>query len=140
MLTRKGSPLSDETEAVVSRCIGCAIEVHRRLGPGYSEGIYQDALGIELEVNALHVAVEVPVTVIYRDRPLRTHRLDMVVEGEVILELKAVERLERIHEAQLISYLRSSGLKVGLLFNFNVEYLRQGGIKRRVVWPVINPS
>lgn len=133
MLTHKDSPLSEATEAIVSRCIGCAIEVHRRLGPGYSEGIYQDALGIELELNDLHVATEVPVTVIYRDRPLRTHRLDMVVEGEVVLELKAVERLERIHEAQLISYLHSSGLRVGLLFNFNVEYLRQGGIKRRVV-------
>lgn len=133
MLNRKDSPLSDETEAIVSRCIGCAIEVHRRLGPGYLEGIYHDALGIELDLQHLHVDVEVPVTVRYRERALRTHRIDLVVERQLIVEVKAVDRLDRIHEAQLISYLRSTGLKVGLLFNFNVEALRQGGIKRRVV-------
>jgi GxxExxY protein len=131
MLTRVHSLLPERVERTVETAIGCAIEVHRRLGPGFLEGVYHDAMAIELEVSGLLARREVPVVLSYRDRPLREHRLDLVVEDCVILELKAVERLERIHRAQVISYLRASGLRVGLLINFNTEQLKSG--LRRIV-------
>ncbi len=131
MLTRATSPLSVEIEQVAHATIGCAIEVHRRLGPGFLESLYHDAMSIELEVAGLRAQREVPVVVEYRGRPLRQHRLDLVVEGCVIVELKAIERLERIHHAQVISYLRASSLRLGLLMNFNSEQLRS--TLRRVV-------
>jgi GxxExxY protein len=113
MLTRVTSRLPETTERIAETTIGCAIEVHRRLGPGFLEGIYQDAMVIELETAGLVVEREVPVVLEYRGHPLRQHRLDLVVEACVIVELKAVERLERIHQAQLISYLRASRLRLG---------------------------
>jgi GxxExxY protein len=131
MLTRVHSLLPERVERTVETAIGCAIEVHRRLGPGFLEGVYHDAMAIELEVSGLLARRGVPVVLSYRDRPLRGHRLDLVVEDCVILELKAVERLERIHRAQVISYLRASGLRVGLLINFNTEQLKSG--LRRIV-------
>jgi GxxExxY protein len=131
MLTRATSRLPEGTERVAQTTIGCAIEVHRRLGPGFLEGIYQDAMIIELEAAGLTTRREVPLALEYRGKPLRQHRIDLIVEGCVIVELKAVERLERIHQAQLISYLRASGLHLGLLMNFNVEHLRSA--LRRVV-------
>jgi GxxExxY protein len=89
MLTRAHSRLPAEVERTVEASIGCAIEVHRRLGPGFLEGgVYQDAMVIELEVAGLSTRREVPVAVSYRGRPLRVHRLDLIVGGSVILELK----------------------------------------------------
>lgn len=131
MLTRAHSLLSPDIERAAEASIGCAIEVHRRLGPGFLEVVYRDALKIELGHAGLSVETEVPVMLTYRDQPLRQHRLDLVVERSVILELKAVERLDRIHQAQLISYLRAANLRLGLLINFNVEVLKAG--IRRVV-------
>jgi GxxExxY protein len=88
-------------------------------------------MAIELDLAGLAGRREVPVTLFYRDRPLREHRVDLIVEERIILELKAVERLERIHQAQVISYLRATGLRIGLLMNFNTEQLKSG--LRRVV-------
>lgn len=132
MLTRVPSPLPRETERVAEATIGCAIEVHRRLGPGFREGLYQDAMAIELEEAGLHMEREVPVQIAYRNRTLRTFRIDLLVERRVVLELKAVERLERIHQAQTLSYLRATGHRLGLLVNFNTEVLRSG-LKRIVL-------
>jgi GxxExxY protein len=95
------------------------------------EGIYQDALVIELEAAGLGVRREVPIVLEYRGHSLRQHRIDLIVEHRVIVELKAVERLDRIHQAQLISYLRAIRLRLGLLMNFNTEQLRWA--LRRVV-------
>lgn len=131
MLTRVVSSLPTEVERVAHVTIGCALEVHKRLGPGYLEGVYHDAMVIELGIAGLTAGSEVPIQLTYRGRPLRQHRLDLVVEGCVIVELKAVDRLERIHHAQLISYLRSSGMRLGLLMNFNSEHLKQA--LRRVI-------
>jgi GxxExxY protein len=131
MLTRAISTLPEETERIAARCIACAIEVHRQLGPGFMEGIYHDAMVIELEESGLEVVRERPITVMYRQRPLRRHRIDMVVGERVLLELKAVQRLEDLHQAQLLSYLKASGVRIGLLMNFNTEVLRAG--LRRVV-------
>ena len=126
---RVETPLSDELEAIISRIIGCAIEVHRRLGPGFAEAIYEDALTIELEYAGLKFDRQRQVLVQYRGRPLRPQRLDLVVADRVVLELKAVERLLEVHKAQLLAYLVAAELPVGLLFNFSAETV-SGRMKR----------
>jgi GxxExxY protein len=124
-------PIPDELNDVTSRIIGCAIAVHRALGPGFLEKIYREAMCLELAAAGVRFKKEVAVTVRYRDTPIAGHRLDLVVEDGVILELKAVRRLRTIHRAQLHSCLKASGLRVGLLVNFRVELLKAG--IRRVV-------
>jgi GxxExxY protein len=124
--------LPAETERVAEAAIGCALEVHRRLGPGFKEGLYQDAMAIELEEAGLAAEREVPINIRYRERPLRTFRMDMVIEHLVILELKSVERLERIHQAQTLSYLRATDYRLAILINFDTEALRSG-LKRIVL-------
>jgi GxxExxY protein len=124
MLTRTTPALAPELEVVVTRTIGCAIRVHQALGPGFHEAIYQDALGVELEWEGLPFEREFQVAMFYRERPLRTQRLDLVVDRLVVIELKAVERLERIHQTQLLSYMKAAQLPVGLLMNFHAEFLK----------------
>ena len=112
--------------------VGKAIEVHRYLGPGLLESTYQTCLAYELRQSNLRIETEKPLPVVYKDIQLDCgYRLDMLVNGKVILELKAVESLWPIHEAQLLTYLKLTGLKLGLLINFNVPLLKQG-IKRIV--------
>ncbi|MBO9483132.1 GxxExxY protein [Salinisphaera sp. G21_0] len=112
--------------------IGCAIEVHRVLGPGLLESIYEEALFFELKQANLQVERQVPVPVYYKNKKLNTDlKLDLLVEGLVIVELKAVEKLNRIHDAQLLTYLKMNNLWLGLLINFN-EYVLKHGIKRLV--------
>ena len=124
MLIRTNPACSPETERLVTRTIGCALRVHQALGPGYTEALYHDAMAIDLELDGLRFEREVTLRVMYRNRPLRPQRLDLVVENEVVVELKAVERLDRIHQAQLLSYLKAGGFKVGLLMNFHSEFLK----------------
>jgi GxxExxY protein len=123
MLTRTTGVLDPETEELVEQTIGCAIVVHKTLGPGYLEAIYHDALAIELDEAGLAFEREVSVPLLYRGRPLRAYRLDLVVGGSVLVELKAVDRLDPVHFSQVISYLKASGLRVGLLMNFNRQKL-----------------
>lgn len=125
------SPLSKECEDVVHRTIGCCIAVHRELGPGLVEVAYQRAVGYELEVNGIPFERERIVPITYRGRRIYAHRLDLVVSGQILLELKAVDRLHPVYQAQVISCLRASKLRVGLLINFNVQLLPQG--IRRIV-------
>lgn len=132
MAIRLPSPLSEALEAIVSRIIGVAIEVHTRLGPGLGEGQYEDAMTIELKEAQLRFDRQRTVTIKYRDQPLRPQRIDLVVEDQVIVEIKAVERLSSVHQAQVISYLRATGLHVGLLINFNGTAI-QGNFKRVVL-------
>ena len=112
--------------------IGAAIEVHRDLGPGLLESAYETCLAFELVERCLKVEQQKPLPVVYREVKLDCgYRLDILVEEAVIVEVKAVDRLAPIHKAQLLSYLRLSGCKVGLLINFNVKVLKDG--IRRVV-------
>ncbi len=112
--------------------IGAAIEVHKNLGPGLLEGIYQEALAHEMLTLGLNVSREVDLPVCYKGCLLgKALRLDLPVEEILIIEVKSVERLVPIHGAQLLSYLRLAGKPLGLLLNFNVETLRQG-VKRVV--------
>ena len=119
-------------DALTEKIIGCAIEVHRRLGPGLLESVYESALCIELEHCGLRFERQAPLQLTYRDHPIGDLRMDIVVEKSVILELKSVERMDPLFEAQLLTYLRLSGIKTGLLINFNSRLLHQG-IKRLIV-------
>ena len=131
MQMRLPSPLPESTEQLVTAVIGGAIAVHAALGPGLLEGIYVDAMAIELEWRGMQFERERVVHLHYRARPLRTQRLDLVVESQVLVEIKAVERLLLVHQSQVMSYLKASGLRVGLLLNFNSHFLRDG--LRRIV-------
>ena len=108
----------------MTRTIGCALRVHQTLGPGYSEIVYHDAMAIELEVSDLAFSRDLVVPVTYRGRPLRDYRLDLVVDRLVVVEIKAVERLHPMHQTQILSYMKAGRLPVGLLMNFQSEYLR----------------
>jgi GxxExxY protein len=117
---------------LTERVIGLAIDVHRSLGPGLLESAYEECLSFELDQAGLSYRRQVPLPVIYKDVRLDCgYRMDLVVENKLIIEIKATERLMPIHEAQMITYLRLSGLHVGLLVNFNDLTLRNG--LRRVV-------
>jgi GxxExxY protein len=121
-----------DEDAVSRRVIGPAIEVHRALGPGMLESVYQKCLGRELALQGLDCREEVPLAVHYKGLDFEApFRLDLLVEDKVIVELKAVERILPVHEAQLLSYLRLAGLKLGLLVNFNVPVMKSG--IRRIV-------
>ena len=121
--------LAKLTEAI----IGAAIEVHKHVGPGLLESTYQACMCRELELCGLPYECQKPVPLIYKGVPLDCgYRLDIVVAGLVIVEIKSVEALDKIHEAQLLTYLKLTKLKVGLLINFNVPLLKDG-IKRRVL-------
>jgi GxxExxY protein len=111
--------------------IGAAIEVHRRLGPGFLESIYEAALVIELARRRIHFERQLPLVVCYDEIVIGEHRLDLLVEGELVVELKAVDAIAPIHLSQLLSYLRAGAFQLGLVINFNVPYLRSG--IRRVV-------
>lgn len=107
--------------------IGAAIEVHRSLGPGLLESAYEACLLYELQLRGLIVEQQKPLPIFYKDVMLDCgYRLDLVVEGKVIVEIKSVAAIEPIHNAQLLSYLKLSGCKRGLLINFNVKKLVDG--------------
>ena len=130
-MMRLPTPLDDETETMIEEIIGCAIRVHRELGPGFLESIYRKALCLELERNNIGFEAEKSVVVKYLDVAVATHRIDLVVSEKVILELKSVTALDALHHAQLLSYLKATGLRVGLLMNFGAITLRAG--LRRIV-------
>jgi GxxExxY protein len=121
--------LNELTEAI----IGAAMEVHRALGPGVLESTYEMCLCRELSIRGLRFERQLPIAVEYKGVKLDCgYRADLVVENVILVELKAIDSLLSIHEAQLLSYLKLSGLKIGLLINFNVELLKHG-IRRRVL-------
>ena len=111
--------------------IGAAIEVHRVLGPGLLESAYESCLAHELRLRGLEVRCQVPLPVVYKGTPLDVgYRLDLVVEDRVLVETKCTESILPIHRAQILTYLRLSGLRLGLLLDFKVATLRDGGIER----------
>ena len=113
--------------------IGAAIEVHRFLGPGLLESAYEECLSKELALRALRVERQKPVPVVYKDVKLECgYRIDLLVEGRVVVELKSIESLAAIHEAIILTYLRLSGHRLGLLMNFNVTVLKDG-IRRFII-------
>jgi len=118
--------------ALSERVIGCAIEVHRHLGPGLLESAYEDCLCFELGAAGVTFRRQVELPVVYKGMPLAAaYRLDILVADRLVVEVKSVERLLAVHEAQLLTYLRLSGHRAGLLLNFNHAVLKEG--IRRVV-------
>jgi GxxExxY protein len=110
-----------------NRVIGCAIEVHSKLGPGLLESTYEQCLAHELNLNGIKFKLQHPLPVEYKGIRLDCgYRVDMLVEDEIILELKSVEQLKGVHEAQLLTYMKLAGIKYGFLINFNVHRLKQG--------------
>jgi len=107
--------------------IGAAIEVHRHLGPGLLESVYEESLVYELVDRGLDAKQQLSLPLIYKGNQLDTHyRIDILVNNEVIVELKSVQRIENIHKAQLLTYLKMAKLRYGLLLNFNVPVMKQG--------------
>jgi len=116
-----------ERDAQTSVIISAAIEVHRQLGPGLLEATYEACLCFELEQAGIQCAQEVPLPVVYKQIRLDCgYRIDITVEDDILLEIKSVERLMPIHEAQMLTYLRLSGRRIGLLMNFNATRLKDG--------------
>jgi GxxExxY protein len=113
-----------------NRIIGGAIEVHKALGPGLLESVYEECLCHELDLRDLSFERQQPLSTEYKGRVLDCgYRLDLVVENAIILELKSCEKIEPIHKAQLLTYLKLSGLRLGLLLNFNVPLMRDGIVR-----------
>lgn len=110
----------DKLNELTQKIIGCAIEVHKHLGPGLLESAYEECLSYELTQNGLFNQRQVPVPVIYKEVKLETgYRIDILVENEVIVELKAIESLTPVNEAQILTHLKFAKKKIGLLMNFN---------------------
>jgi iron complex transport system substrate-binding protein len=135
MLT-KHHDLSDEQEKLVAAVIGCGITVHRELGPGFKECIYHRAFRLELDDRGLPFESEKPILVKYRQWLIPGQKLDLVIAGVVLVELKAVPRLRKIHQYQVQSYLRTLSLPVGLLMNFNAPLLKDGLVRIVLQQPV----
>ena len=122
-----------EFDELSNRVIGCALDVHRELGPGLLESTYEQCLAHELSLNGIRFRLQHPQPVEYKDVRLDCgYRLDLLVEDELIIELKSVEQIKGIHEAQLLTYMKLAGVKTGLLINFNVTKLKSG-IRRFVL-------
>lgn len=120
---------SAELDRLAHAVIGAAIEVHRHLGPGYLESVYEEALAIECGLRAIPFERQKAVAVNYKGNAVGEGRIDLLVGRRAIVELKAVDALAPIHTAQVLSYLKATGLTLGLLINFNVAVLKDG-IKR----------
>ena len=112
-----------ELEGLTGKIIECAITVHKKLGPGFLESIYQAALPLEIRKSGLIVEAQKGIKIFYDGKEIGCHRLDLVVDGKVIVELKTVKDFDDSHLAQLLSYLKATGLRVGLLLNFSKAVL-----------------
>ena len=121
-----------EVKQLAHRVIGAALEVHKTLGPGFLETVYEEALCIELELQNILFKRQYQMETIYKGRQVGMGRLDLIVGDKLIIELKAVDLLAPIHTAQVLSYLKATGFSLGLLINFNVPILKEG-IKRVVL-------
>ena len=122
--------IKDE-DRIAEIAVNCALKIHRALGPGLLESSYEACMAYELRQAGLKVEVQKPLPIIYEEVKLEVgYRIDILIENKVIVELKVVELLNNIHLAQMLTYLKLSKCKLGLLLNFNVTYLKNGGIRR----------
>ncbi len=124
------------TNEITKKIIGCGIRVHEAVGPGVYENVYSECMEYELQHQGLSYQVGRPAPIIYRGVRLKsTYYVDIVVENRIVVELKAVTALAEIHKRQVLTQLKLTGLPVGLLMNFNVAVLTDGGVKR-----IVNPN
>jgi GxxExxY protein len=122
----------EQKDPLTEKIIGCAIEVHRTLGPGLLESTYESALCVEMQLAGLKFERQLTIPITYKNQPVGDYRLDLLVEKSVIVEIKSVDRFDPIFEAQLLAYLKITGIKRGLLLNFNSRLLKDS-IKRLVL-------
>ena len=122
----------EQRDPLTEKIIGCAIEVHRQLGPGLLESTYESALAVELELSKLQFQRQATYPISYKGRIIGEHRLDLLVEKAVIVEIKSVDRHNLLFEAQVLAYLKITGLRRALLINFNSRLLKEG-VKRFVL-------
>jgi len=132
VFTNKPNPEQKYDDPLTQKIIGCAIEVHRQLGAGLLETLYEEALTVEFELQRLNFQRQVELPVNYKGKFIGRYRLDLLVENTVIVEIKSVERHDPVFEARLLTYMKLTGKKVGLLINFNSKLLKDG-IKRFVL-------
>jgi GxxExxY protein len=125
-MLRVSSPLTADQEKIVAEVVDCGVTVHRVLGPGFREKIYSRAFRLDLDSRQLRFESEKPILVRYKDWTIPGQKVDLIVEDVVLVEIKVVPRLRPIHRVQVISYLKTTGLRVGLLMNFNAVVLKQG--------------
>ncbi|MHB1308139.1 MAG: GxxExxY protein [Limisphaerales bacterium] len=126
------TPIPEAINRLTERILGGAIEVHRQLGPGLLESLYEAALVIEFDLLGLRYARQLAIPVSYKGHLVGEHRLDLLVGNEVIVEIKSVERHDPVFEAQVLSYLKLTDKRVGLLINFNTRLVKDG-VKRFVI-------
>jgi GxxExxY protein len=126
--SQKEFPLKDVTERIIS----CAMEVHSTLGPGLLESIYEEALAHEFSLRNIKYKKQKDINLNYKGKDVGNHRIDFLIDDDVIVELKAVTAMHKIYDAQLLTYLKAMDKRVGLLINFNVERLKDG-IRRFIV-------
>jgi GxxExxY protein len=117
-MLRTHSNFDTTTESYITEVIDCGFVIHRDVGPGFMEPLYSNAMAIELRTRGIPFEREKFVTVKYRDQPVGIHRLDLVIRGCIVVELKAVKTLEPVHHAQLMAYMKASDIRIGLLMNF----------------------
>ena len=122
-----------EFDRLSNQVIGCALEVHRNLGPGLLESAYEQCLAYEMKTAGMRFKLQHPLPVEYKGIKLDCgYRIDVFIEDRIIVELKSVDKILPIHQAQLLTYMKLAGISIGLLINFNVKYLKDG-IKRMVL-------
>ena len=131
-MLRVQSPLADAEEAVIERVVDVGFTVHTILGPGFKEKIYQTAFCLELDARGLSFECEKEIDVVYKAWSIPGQKIDLIVERIVLVELKAVPRLRPIHRSQVLSYLKTTKLRVGLVMNFN-DVLFKNGLRRVVL-------
>lgn len=124
-------PVPPEVEQAASICVDCGLAVHRVLGPGFKESIYQRAFRLELDSRGVAFESEKPIAVRYRTWEIPGQQVDLVVAGVLLVEIKAVPRLRSLHQAQVLSYLKTMDLRLGLLMNFGGRLFKEG--VRRVI-------
>jgi len=129
---RRNAPREPEHDPLTEAVIGAAIEVHKEVGPGLTENMYEEAICHELDLRGIRYARQVKVPVTYKGKPIGDTRIDLIVEGRLIVELKACEAVTSVHRAQVITYLRVTGHQLGLIINFNVVVLKDG-VKRVIL-------
>jgi GxxExxY protein len=122
-----------ELNQITQKIFGCAIEVHKNLGPGLLESAYEECLAFELSKQGLTIKRQVPTPVVYKEIKLECgYRIDILVEDSVVIELKVVDSINTVHEAQILTYMKFSNKSLGLLISFNVTVLKNG-VKRYVL-------
>ena len=127
-----GEAIVAEVDPLTQRILACAIEVHRELGPGLLESTYEAAMAIELAAAGLLFRRQVPMQVLYKGKAIAHHRLDLLVEEQVVVEIKSVDRFDPVFASQILTYMRIAKCRKGLLLNFNQKMLVEG-VKRFVI-------